>query len=78
MSSTLQSATASEIIAAYPDGCTEAFLAAENIPADILIELVRSGLAIARNVRLEDEDGAIETTRVWITEAGQRTLAARG
>ena len=33
---------------------------------------------IARNERLEDEDGAVETTRVWITEAGKRVLAARG
>ena len=67
-----------EFIAAHPDGCTEALLAAENIPADILIELVQSGLVIARNERLEDEDGAVETTRVWITEAGKRVLAARG
>jgi hypothetical protein len=59
------------------DGCTEAILAAENIPADILIELVQSGLVIARNERLEDEDGAVETTRVWITEAGERVRAAR-
>jgi hypothetical protein len=66
-----------ELIAAHPDGCTEALLAAENIPADILIELVQSGLVIARNERLEDEDGAVETTRVWITEAGKRVRAAR-
>jgi hypothetical protein len=46
-----------EFIAAHPDGCTEALLAAENIPADILIELVQSGLVIARNERFDDEDG---------------------
>jgi hypothetical protein len=67
-----------EFIAAHPDGCTEALLAAENIPADILIELIQSGLVIERNERLEDEDGAVEMTRVWITEAGKRVLAARG
>ena len=67
-----------EFIAAHLDGCTEALLAAENIPADILIELVQSGLVIARNERLEDEDGAVEMTRVGITEAGERVLAARG
>src|SRR4029079_9659599 len=67
-----------EFIAAHPDGCTEALLAAENIPADILIELVRSGLAIARNVRLDDEDGTVQVTTVWITEAGHHVLAARG
>jgi hypothetical protein len=27
------------LIAAHPDGCTEAFLASENIPAEVLIEL---------------------------------------
>jgi hypothetical protein len=37
------------VIAAHPEGCTNAFLAAENIPADVLIELVRSGLVVARN-----------------------------
>ena len=63
-----------EFIAAHPDGCTEALLAAENIPADMLVQ---SGLVIARNERLEDEDGAVETTRVWITEAGERLLAVR-
>jgi hypothetical protein len=44
--------------------------------ADILIELVQSGLVIARNECLEDEDGAVETTRAWITEAGVRVRAA--
>src|SRR4249920_1089643 len=48
-----------EFIAARLDGCTEALLVAENIPADILIELVQGGLVIARNQRLEDEDGAV-------------------
>jgi hypothetical protein len=37
-----------EIIAAHPDGCTAAMLAAHDIPADVLIERVRSGLATAR------------------------------
>ena len=54
-----------EFIAAHLDGCTEALLAAENIPADILIELIQSGL------------GAVERMGVWITEAGKRVLAAR-
>ena len=66
-----------ELIAAHPDGCTEAVLAAESIPADVLIELVQSGLAIARNERVGDEDGIIEVTRLWITDAGMRVLAAR-
>jgi hypothetical protein len=59
-----------EQIAAHPEGCTEAVLAAENVPADVLIELVQSGLVIARNEYRDDEEGAVEVTRVWITEAG--------
>jgi hypothetical protein len=46
-----------EIISTHPNGCTEAMLAAYEIPADVLIDLVRSGLAIARNVRLETRMG---------------------
>ena len=65
-----------KLLAAHPNGCTEAVLAAENIPVDLLIDLVRSGLALARNERLDDEDGAVEVTRVWITEAGELVLAA--
>ena len=67
-----------DLITAHPDGCTEAILAAEGIPADVLIELVQSGLAIARNERVGDEDGVIEVTRLWITGAGTGVLAARG
>lgn len=66
-----------EFIAAHP-GCTEALLAAENIPADVLVELVQSGLVIARIERLDDEDGAVEVTCAWITATGERVLAARG
>jgi hypothetical protein len=53
-------------------------LAAYDIPADVLFDLVWSGLALARNVHLDDEDGAVEITTWWITEAGQRVLVARG
>ena len=66
-----------EFIAAHP-GCTEAVLAAESIPADVLVELVQSGLVIARIERLDDEDGAVEVTCAWITATGERVLAARG
>jgi hypothetical protein len=66
-----------EIIAAQPDGCTEAFLAAENIPADILFDLVQSGLAMARVKRVDDRDGVLEVTALWITAAGELALAAR-
>jgi hypothetical protein len=66
-----------EIISAHPDGCSEAILAAQNIPADLLTELVRGGLAIARVERIDDEDGVLEVTKLWITAAGDVALAAR-
>jgi hypothetical protein len=66
-----------ELIAAHPDGCTEAILAAESIPADVLIELVSSGLVMASSELLDDEDGAVGTT-LWITAAGEWVLAAQG
>ena len=66
-----------EFIAAHP-GCTEALLAALNIPADVLVELVQSGLVIARIEQFDDEDGAVEVTCAWVTAAGERVLAARG
>jgi hypothetical protein len=66
-----------EVVAAHPEGCTEAVLASANVLADVLIELVQSGLVTARNERLEDEDGTVEVTRVWITEAGKRVFVAR-
>jgi hypothetical protein len=42
-----------------------------------LIELVRSGLAVTRIERRDDEDGVLEVTKLWITESGMRVLAAR-
>jgi hypothetical protein len=62
-----------EFIAAHPDVCTEAILAAENIPAAILIELVRSGFVVAKQETFENEDGTTEVTRVWMTKAGELT-----
>jgi hypothetical protein len=66
-----------KLIAAHPDGCTEAILAAESIPADVLIELVRSGLAVAQNERIVEEGGVRAVTKIWITNAGEVVLAAR-
>ena len=50
-------------------------LAAHDIPAEVLIELVRGGLVGSE--RINEEDGVFEVTRMWITEAGERVLAAR-
>ena len=53
------------LLASCPDGCTEAILAAHNIPAEIVAKLLRKGLATA---------GAERVGRVRITERGQREL----
>jgi hypothetical protein len=66
-----------EIIATHPNGCTEAMLIAHNIPADVLIGLVQSGLVTARVERVDEEDGFLEVTTLWITAAGE-VVAARG
>jgi hypothetical protein len=66
-----------EIIAAHPNGCTEAMLAAHDIPADVLVELVQSGLVLARMERVDEEDGFFEVTTLWISAAGELVLAAR-
>jgi hypothetical protein len=44
-----------QIVAANPGGCTEAVLAAHDIPAGVLIELVRGGLVVARSERINEE-----------------------
>ena len=53
-----------QIVAANPGGCTEAVLAAHDIPAGVLIELVRGGLVVARSERINEEDTFFEVTRV--------------
>jgi putative heme iron utilization protein len=53
------------LLASCPDGCTEAILAAHNIPAEIVAKLLRKGFATA----VADHVG-----RVWITESGRREL----
>jgi hypothetical protein len=69
-----------EIIAAHPSGCTEAMLAAHDIPTEFLVDLVQSGLVVARMERVDEEDGFFEVVRLWISAAGElvagRTLVA--
>jgi hypothetical protein len=65
-----------EFIAAHPDGCTEAILAAENIPASILIELVRSGVRSCQTRDLRERRWDNRGDAVWITKAGELALEA--
>jgi hypothetical protein len=66
-----------EIIAAHPSGCTEAMLAAHDIPIEVLVDLVQSGLVMARMERVDEEDGFFEVITLWISAAGELVLAAR-
>jgi hypothetical protein len=64
-----------ELLAASPDGCTEALLLANGFTAQMLIELIRTELATVQPERMIADDGRqIEVTRVWITEAGRLAL----
>jgi hypothetical protein len=57
-----------ELLAAS-NGCTDAFLLAHGFAPDIMVDMVRAGLATAK------ADHTV--TLVWITEAGRRALAER-
>jgi hypothetical protein len=53
-----------ELLAASPDGCTEAILLAHGISVELMVELIRAGLATANAKRVvagnrgRDCDGA--------------------
>jgi hypothetical protein len=57
-------------------------LAAHDIPMEFLVDLVQSGLVVARMERVDEEDGFFEVVRLWISAAGElvagRTLVAIG
>jgi hypothetical protein len=63
-----------ELLAASPDGATEALLLAHGLTIDLLVELVRAGLATAKAERVMAGGRSMQVTRVRITEAGRRTL----
>ena|SRR5262249_14343563 len=64
-----------ELLAASPDGCTEALMFANGFTAELLVELVRAGLASATSERVAASGRSIEIVRVRITEAGRQALA---
>ena len=65
-----------ELLAASPDGCTQALMFANGFTAELLVELVRAGLASAHAERMVADGKMMETTRVKISEAGWQTLAS--
>jgi hypothetical protein len=52
------------------DGCTEALMLANSFTVDMLLELVRAGLATAAPERVAMGPKTIEVVRVRITEEG--------
>jgi len=63
-----------ELLAASPDGYTEALMLAHGFSTDMMAELVNAGLATATSERSLAGNYRSETTCVRITEAGQRML----
>lgn len=64
-----------ELLASCPDGCSELLLAAHGVPAPLLAELVRDGLAAELAGRVVAGGDTLNVARVRITEAGRRALA---
>src|SRR5262249_15184554 len=64
-----------ELLAASPDGCTEALMFANGLTAELLIELMRAGLASAHAERLVADGKVTEVARMKLSEAGWQALA---
>ena len=64
-----------ELLAAFPDGCTEALMFANGFTAELLIELVRAGLASAHAERMVADGKMTEVARMKLSEAGWQALA---
>jgi hypothetical protein len=65
-----------ELLAATPEGCTEALMFANGFSAELLIELVRAGLVSAHAERVVGDGKMTEVARVKLSEAGWQALAA--
>jgi hypothetical protein len=63
-----------KVLAASPNGCTEAIMLAHGFKLELLANLVLDGLATVHNERMRAGKRAIEITRMWITEAGRQAL----
>jgi hypothetical protein len=64
-------------LAGCPDGCAEGLLLANGFTVDLLVDLVRDGLATATPERVVSGRETIEVARVRITEAGRKVLNPR-
>jgi hypothetical protein len=64
-----------ELLAGNREGCTKAIIRAHGFSIDILVELVKAGLAVASTERTVAGGRGTNVTRVRITEARRRALA---
>ena len=64
-----------QLLAGSPHGCTEAIMLAHGLTAELLVDLVRDGLATAAPGIVYAGNRPIEVTRLTITDAGRRALA---
>jgi hypothetical protein len=63
-----------ELLAASPDGCSEAIMIAHGFTVEQLVKLVHTGLATAKAERVVAGGRTIEVARVRITAAGRGAL----
>jgi hypothetical protein len=65
-----------ELLSASDDGATDTLLMAHDFTLDLMVILVRAGLATAQSEPILAGRHAVEVTRRRITGAGRRALAA--
>ena len=65
------------LLAAFPDGSTEALLLAHGFSIEMMAELIRDGHANAQAERAMAGGRAIEIIRVRITDEGRHALVER-
>ena len=65
-----------ELLASSPDGCTEGLMVANGFTIELLLELVRTGLATAHAERRVVEGKMTEVARMGITDEGRRLLGS--
>ena len=65
-----------ELLASGPDGCTEALMVAIGFTIELLLELLRTGLATAHSERRIVDGKMTEVARMGITDEGRRLLGS--
>jgi hypothetical protein len=63
------------LLAASRKGCTKAMMRAHGFSIDMLLDLLKAGLATTKRERMVDGGRQTDVARVRITEAGRRALA---